>query len=195
MKINKNSKMSMILFYSNYCDKCKEILPVLSQSQARKEINFISIDNRIKKNDGATYIILENQKEIILPPNVNKVPALLLINRGSQVIFGKQILEHVQPRQMQRMQNENDGPSEQLSFSLGDINNFGVMSDNYSFLDQSVDSLAAKGNGGLRQLRNYVTLDETDNIETPPEDYVPNKLDSSSLEKVKMERDSLAMPQ
>jgi thiol-disulfide isomerase/thioredoxin len=195
MKINKNSRMSMILFYSNYCDKCKEILPILSQCQAKKDINFINIDNRIKKNDGATYIILENQKEIILPPNVSKVPALLLINRGSQVIFGKQIIEHIQPRQMQTIQSEKNVPNEPMSFSLGDINSYGVMSDNFSFLDQSVDSLAAKGNGGLRQLRNYFTLDGIDNIETPPDDYEPNKINSSSLEKAQMERDSLAMPQ
>ena len=110
--------MSMILFYSNYCDKCKEMLPILSQCQLSKDINFINIDNRIKKNDGATYIILENQKELILPPNVNKVPALLLINRGSQVIFGKKIIEHIQPRQMQRMQYENNYPGRRTGRKL-----------------------------------------------------------------------------
>jgi thiol-disulfide isomerase/thioredoxin len=164
--------MSMVLYYSNYCEKCKEILPILAQCQAKKDIHFVSIDNRVKKEDNCIYIILENQKELILPPNITKVPALLLLNRGSQVLFGKQILEHIQPRQMA-----------------------GVMSDNYSFLDQSVDSLSAKGDGGLRQLRNNVTLEYTDNIETPPDDYVPNKVDSGSLEKAKAERDSLISQQ
>lgn len=187
--------MSMILYYSNYCEKCKEILPILAQCQAKKDIHFVCIDNRIKKEDNSIYIILENQKELILPPNITKVPALLLLNRGSQVIFGKQILEYIQPRQMITNNRESFIPQEPLAFSLNDINNFGVMSDNYSFLDQSVDSLSAKGDGGLRQLRNNVTLEYTDNIETPPDDYVPNKVDSGSLEKAKAERDSLISQQ
>ncbi len=181
----------MVLYYSNYCEKCKEILPILAQCQAKKDIHFVSIDNRVKKEDNCIYIILENQKELILPPNITKVPALLLLNRGSQVLFGKQILEHIQPRQMATSNRESFIPQEPMAFSLNDINNFGVMSDNYSFLDQSVDSLSAKGDGGLRQLRNNVTLEYTDNIETPPDDYVPNKVDSGSLEKAKAERDSL----
>ncbi len=185
----------MVLYYSNYCEKCKEILPVLAQSQAKKDIHFVCIDNRIKKEDNCIYIILENQKELILPPNITKVPALLLLNRGSQVLFGKQILEHIQPRQMESNSRDSFIPREPMAFSLNDINNFGVMSDNYSFLDQSVDSLSAKGDGGLRQLRNNVTLEYTDNIETPPDDYVPNKVDSGSLEKAKAERDSLISQQ
>ena len=185
----------MVLYYSNYCEKCKEILPVLAQSQAKKDIHFVCIDNRIKKEDNCIYIILENQKELILPPNITKVPALLLLNRGSQVLFGKQILEHIQPRQMESNSRDSFIPSEPMAFSLNDINNFGVMSDNYSFLDQSVDSLSAKGDGGLRQLRNNVTLEYTDNIETPPDDYVLNKVDSCSLEKAKAERDSLISQQ
>jgi len=185
----------MVLYYSNYCKKCKEILPILAQSQAKKDIHFVCIDNRIKKEDNCIYIILENQKELILPPNITKVPALLLLNRGSQVLFGKQILEHIQPRQMPTSNRESLILQEPMAFSLNDINNFGVMSDNYSFLDQSVDSLSAKGDGGLRQLRNNVTLEYTDNIETPPDDYVPNKVDSGSLEKAKAERDSLISQQ
>ena len=117
----------MILYYSNYCEKCKELLQILIQSQAKKEIHFVCIDNRIKKQDNCIYIILENQKELILPPNITKVPALLLLNRGSQVLFGKQILEHIQPRQMINNNRENFIPQEPLAFSLNDINNFGVM--------------------------------------------------------------------
>ena len=180
----------MVLYYSNYCEKCKEILPILAQSQVKKDIHFISIDNRIKKEDNCIYILIDN-KELVLPPNITKVPALLLLNRGSQVIFGKQILEHLQPRQMVSNNRENFQPEEPVAFSMNDISNFGVMSDNFSFLDQSIDSLSAKGNGGLRQLRNNVTLDYTDNIETPPEDYIPNKVDSGSFEKAKAERDTL----
>ena len=74
------------------------------------------------------------------------------------------------------------------SFNMCDINNYGVSSDNYSYLDQSVESLSAKGNGGLRQLRNNVLLEHTDQIETPPDDYTPNKVGDISLDKLQQER-------
>ena len=176
----------MILYYSNYCSNCSEILPILAQSQIKKDTHFICIDNRIKKNDGSTYIILPNQKEIIFPQTVNKVPALLLLNRGSQVLYGKNILEYLQPVKTGTEEKLRD--VEPDAFYFGDVNNSGVMSDNYSFLDQNVEDLSAKGNGGLRQLRNNVRLENIDNIETPPDDYVPNKIGEVSMEKLQNER-------
>ena len=175
----------MILYYSNYCDKCREMLPIVSQCQAKNDIHFICIDNRIKKDKGI-YIILPNQKEIILPNTVDRVPALLLLNRGNQVLYGQHIIQFIKPvknNTIERLQNV-----EPDAFCFSDINNSGVMSDNYSFLDQSIDALSAKGDGGLRQLRNNVKLDEIDNIETPPDDYIPNKIGEVSMENLQTER-------
>jgi hypothetical protein len=179
--------MSMILYYSKFCSNCSEILPILSQSQVKNDIHFICIDNRIKKPDGSTYIVLPNQKEIIMPHTVNKVPALLLLNRGNQIIYGKNILQYLQPVKT-KVENklENVEPN---AFCLSDINNTGVMSDNYSYLDQSVEALSAKGNGGLRQLRNNVSLEYIDNIETPPDDYTPNKIGEVSMEQIQNDRE------
>jgi hypothetical protein len=176
----------MILYYSNYCNNCRNLLPGVSQSHQKNDIHFLCIDNRVKKNDGSVYIVLPNQKEIILPNTVNKVPALLLLNRGNQVIYGENIVKHLYPVKSgieEKLQNK-----EPMAFSLGDINNNGVVSDNYSFLDQSIESLSAKGDGGLRQLRNNVKLEDTDQIETPPDDYVPNKIGEVSMEKLQNSR-------
>ena len=71
--------MSSILYYSNYCDNCKKLLSQISKSNIKKDIHFISIDKRINKNN-STYIILENNQELLLPHTVNAVRALLLIN-------------------------------------------------------------------------------------------------------------------
>jgi hypothetical protein len=180
--------MSMILYYSNFCQNCASILPKLSQSQIKSDIHFICIDNRIKKPDGSTYIILSNQKEIIMPPTLSKVPALLLLNRGNQIIYGSDINNHLQPVQT-------NTPAEKLenvepdAFSFGDIHGSGVMSDNFSFLDQTIESMSAKGNGGLRQIRNNATLEYVDQIETPPDDYVPNKIGDMSMEKLQQDRE------
>ena len=80
--------MSSIFYYSNYCDNCKGLLQVISQSEVKNDMHFISLDNRVKKPNGATYVVLSNGQEILLPPTITKVPALLLLNRGHRVVFG-----------------------------------------------------------------------------------------------------------
>jgi len=181
--------MSMILYYSNYCESCRKILPHLSQSHLKNDIHFLCIDNRVKKPDNSTYLILPNQKEILLPPTVTSVPCLMLLNRGSQVLYGKQIMEYLQPVKTNNVLDTTSGKMDDPeSFNLLDINNYGVSSDNYSYLDQTVESLSAKGDGGLRQLRNNVLLEQTDAIETPPDTYTPNKIGDVSLESLEKER-------
>ena len=179
----------MILYYSNFCSSCREILPKLSQSHIKNEIHFLCIDNRIKKPDNSIYIILSNQKEILLPPIINRVPSLMLLNRGSQVLHGKDIMEYLQPVKTNNVINLTNAPNDPEAFCLTDINNYGVSSDNYSFLDQTVESLSAKGNGGLRQLRNNVLLEQTDLIETPPDNYTPNRIGEMSIEKMQRDRE------
>lgn len=180
--------MSLVLYYSNYCQNSSKILQILSKEELKKDIHFICIDKRIKKKDGATYIILNNLKEVILPPNITKVPGLLLLNRGGQVLYGDDILNHLKLSINNQNNLKNQEPE---AFFLGDINNSGVFSDCFSFLDQSSESLSAKGDGGLRQIRNNATLEYKDEIETPNEDYISNKIGDISLDKIQQERQQM----
>jgi hypothetical protein len=151
--------MSCILYYSKYCEVSKKYLQILSKSEYQKDIHFICIDKRIKDANNKTYIILENQQKIILPDNVTKVPALLLLNQGYNVLYGEQILQHLKPRQQQEVRQATQNNMEPMAFSLGGGGGFGdVVSDKYSFWDQDSSELSAEGNGGMRQMHNYVDL-------------------------------------
>ena len=147
--------MSSILYYSKYCEVSKKYLQLLSKSDMQKDIHFICIDKRIKDSNNKTYIILENGQKIILPENVTKVPALLLLNQGYQVLYGEQILQHLKPQQQQQVKQATQNNMEPMAFSLGGGN---IVSDQYSFLDQDSDDLGTTGNGGMRQMHNYVDL-------------------------------------
>ena len=65
-----------------------------------------------------------------------------------------------------------------------------MASDAFSFWDQSSDDLSAKGNGGMRQLYNYATVDSNMRIEAPKEDYMPDKIGTVSLENLQQKRNS-----
>lgn len=151
--------MSCILYYSKYCDVCSKYLQLLSKSDAQKDIHFICIDKRVKDANNKTYIVLENGSKIILPDHVTKVPALLLLNQNYQVLYGEQIMQHLKPRQQQEVRQATQNNMEPMAFSLGGSGGFGdIVSDQYSFLDQESDDLKAEGNGGMRQMHNYMDL-------------------------------------
>ena len=92
--------MSSVLYYSNYCDKCKNILRIMGKSSEKDDMHFICIDKRFRNNDnGAVYVILENQQKLILPPQIQKVPALMLLKEGNKVIFGNEIVDRIKPKE------------------------------------------------------------------------------------------------
>jgi hypothetical protein len=163
--------MSYILYYSKYCEVSKKYLQTLSKSNVQKDIHFICIDKRTKDANNKTYIILDNGQNIILPDNVTRVPALLLLNQGYNVLYGEKILEYLKPRQEVEVRKATQNNMEPMAFSFG--GGFGdVVSDQYSFLDQAPEDLEAKGNGGMRQMHNYVDLNYSDNVnmQTPTDE-------------------------
>ena len=187
--------MSSILYYSNYCEHSKSLIQTISRSSVKDDIHFICIDKRIKKSNGGTYIQFENGQEILLPPTITKVPALLLLNRGHQVLFGDEILNHLQPREeiKQNVATNFNGEPNAFSFDMGGSGlASGITSDCYSFLDQDADSLSCKGSGGMRQQRHYATLDQQDQIETPPDTYSADTVNESTLEEYEKKRNTIS---
>lgn len=185
--------MSSIIYYSNFCDHSKKLLQGLSKSQVCKDIHFICIDNRIREN-GKVFIQLQNGQKIVMPENVTKVPALLLINQNYKILYGDEIYNHFKPRQEVLTKQATNNNLEPTAFSLAGCGGFGgIVSDQYSFLDMDADSLTAKGDGGVRQMHNYVNLDYSDRISAAEDDSSGAKnsgrMTASEIEKYQLERD------
>jgi hypothetical protein len=190
--------MSCILYYSNYCEPSKKLLQTVSKTQNAKDIHFICIDKRIKDNNGKTYIILQNEQKILMPENVTRVPALLLLNQNYKVIYGDEIYNHLKPQQQAQVQQATKNNMEPIHFQDGfsAFSGFGgISSDNYSFLDQTDNELSVKGDGGLRQMHNYVSLNESMNLsmQLPSDDSAINnnklKEGEMSVEALQRKRD------
>jgi hypothetical protein len=184
--------MSSILYYSNFCEHSKKLLQTISKANISNEIHFICIDKRMKdSSSNKVYIILESGQKIVMPENVNRVPALLLLTKGYSVLYGESILQHLKPKQEQVVREATHNNMEPSAFSFG--GGF-VTSDQYSFLDMDSDSLSAKGNGGTRQMHNYVDLNFTDKISTPADeqDYkTSNKISGDlTVEQLQQQRES-----
>lgn len=181
--------MSTVLYYSQYCKNSQNLLSLLSKSEVKNDMHFVCIDKRHKEN-GQTIITLQNGQKLMLPPNVTKVPALLLLNKNNHVLFGSQITDYLQPEFRTNTKQAVQESSEPMAFSLGGAMS-GISSDAYSFLDQSSDDLNAQGSGGVRQMHNYVMHDSNPNIDTPPDNWQPDKISSDmTMEDLQQKRQS-----
>jgi hypothetical protein len=159
--------MSAILYYSNFCEHSKKLLQTISKLNVSQDIHFISIDKRVKDSNNKIFIVLENGQKIIMPENVNRVPALLLLNQGYNVLYGESILQFLKPKQEVAVRQATQNNMEPMAFSFGGGGGGGfgdVVSDQYSFLDQDPESLKASGNGGVRQMHNYVDINYQDSL-------------------------------
>jgi len=171
------------LYYSNYCKHSQYVLKYLVKQNLVSRLNFICIDKRFRDpNNNQTYIQLENGQQVILPPNIQNVPSLLLVKQNYSVVTGEDILRHFQPKanQISQAVNINNG-GEPTGVSLNH-SNYGtnILSEQYTFYNLTPEELSAKGNGGRRQMYNYVPASqELLTIQTPDDNYQPDKVSTS----------------
>ncbi|ADX06286.1 hypothetical protein 162300220 [Organic Lake phycodnavirus 2] len=173
------------LYYSKYCKHSSEILEELNKHGLQDIFTYICIDSRTLK-DNAFYINLLDGTQKLLPPMINRVP-ILLLKPNYEILSGNQILEYIKPQSKNIEEETTKISNEPSEYSMTNTMT-GVVSDSYSFLDMSPDELSAKGNGGIRQMYNYSTLNESnDSIPTPLLDDKKTKLDYS-LEQLEKKR-------
>jgi len=99
---------------------------------------------------------------MVMPDNITRVPAMLLLNKGYQVLYGEAILDHFRPQEVTRTQVATQNNMEPMAFSFGAFSGYGggIASDNFSFVDLDADSLGTKGGGGLSQMHSYVSVND-----------------------------------
>jgi len=158
-----------------------------------KELHFICIDKRVKESNGKIYIVMENGQKIMMPENVEKVPALLLLSENYRVLYGDAIYTYLKPRQEAITKVATQNNMEPMAFGFGGGGFLGgIASDQYSFLDMDADALNTKGSGGMRQMHNYVSLNDSGTIPTPSDDfdYKQSKMgEGLTIEQLQQQRD------
>jgi hypothetical protein len=202
--------MGYILFYSNHCVKCQKIIQYISKTSVVKKIHFICIDNRYRDYEGNMLIILENGQNMILPPNITRVPALVLIIQNNRVLFGvdeitgyfSEITGGIEKSSVNFNHKSSNLKTankeiEPIPYILNSIvgfgaSGFGVTSDQYSYYDTPTDEYnLEKGNAGTRQMHNYVSIKANPiKIWAPEETYKADKIGEVSLEKLQQERNT-----
>ena len=190
-----------ILYYSNYCKHSQKIIQTLVKANMSDKISFICIDKRTRDTKtNQTYITLENGGKVVMPPNIQSVPSLLLIKQGYKMIIGDEIIKHYHGTLKTVSATHNEKIGEPSAFYLGkSTGGSNIMSEQYTMYNLTPEELSAKGVGGKRQLYNYVPADNNIQfINTPEDKYQADKVSSSitidSLQQKRIDDISAIMP-
>ena len=105
-------------------------MTLLSKSGLKNTIHYICIDKRIKKNN-TTYVVLENNQEILLPNTINAVPALMILNDNYKILYGDNIIAYLKPVEEMAVQKATNYNGEPSAFKF-ELLSSGVVSDNFS---------------------------------------------------------------
>jgi len=154
----------------------------LVKNNLATKLNFLCIDQRKRDvNNNNVYIVLEDGRQVIMPPNVHSVPALLLIKENYRVILGEDIIKRYQGSVQSQTHAATQFQGEPMGVSLMASNQgMNIVSEPYTYYNLTAEELSAKGTGGRRQMYNYVPADlEVISISTPPDTYQPDKIAKS----------------
>lgn len=138
-----------ILFYSSVCQFSRELINLIIKKDLKQSFIFISVD--------------ANKNRI--PPQIDRVPALLLPSTGN-VLFEDDIMNFINPPEADIM------PLDNLSSAY---------SDNFSFLGEDEPNLAA---------RNFALFGNEQRIECPDEEGVSKTDNMKQLDGIKNQRDN-----
>ena len=168
------------LYYSNYCKHSQRVLQFLVKGNLVNKLNFLCVDKRERdSSSNQIYLILEDGKKVIMPPNVHNVPCLLLPRQGYRVILGDDIIQYYQVDANKETKNKMalQEKVEPIGISLLKSNSANILSEQYTKYNLTPQELSAKGNGGRRSMYNYVSAnEEIISINTPPDTYQPDKI-------------------
>lgn len=185
-----NAPSKHMLFFSNYCKHSKSLLTELQKRNALDNLELVCIDKRHVKNN-MTYIQMNNNTTIPLPPMINCVPTLCMMPHY-EILTGNKIMEYFNPiNDIESERNQLDMEPNPYCLDKETTGSFGVSSDNFSFFDAQVDELSASGNGGTRQMYNYASISSSNDgmIHTPQDEGREKKI-GMSLEQLQQQRDS-----
>lgn len=84
-----------VLYYSNNpkCIHSSALLNTL-KNHPPKNMNYLCVDRRFVGNDGKTYLPLQDGQHIIMPPNITRVPALVLLTNYN-ILYGEDIYAYI----------------------------------------------------------------------------------------------------
>lgn len=184
-----------VLYYSNYCKHSTKVLQHITKNSLINSLNCVCVDKRtVDKNTGVITIILENGKQVLIPPNISSVPSLLCVKKKYLLLTGDtNIIEYINADLLQgnvnvdspSVINESTEPAGILLQTTSHYSN--VVSDQYT-------SYSNNDNQNTSSTTHYASIDDmygNIRIKTPEDTYKPDKLsDKVTIDTLQKQRNT-----
>ena len=164
-----------VFYYSNHCRHCPRIIQFINKNGLVDRLNCVCVDMRERSpENGATYVQLENGARVMLPPNVNCVPALIQVGNKHTLVAGDDILAYLQGRVAPGMHSDVGADArangEPLGASPGALSRSGnIVSDSFSAYSESSGGSSLAGPPG-RDTGHYAPVGGAQGVISGPED-------------------------
>lgn len=151
-----------ILFYSNFCEYCKNLLSLLIKKGVRESFVLVCVD----------------RKELRIPKFIDRVPSILTSNKD--LFTDDAIIRYIESK----VQSVSQMQDEISPFMFGNALN----SSQYTYLSSDGNGYETTGevNSDMKQINNFVLLGQDQKIFAPLDkeaESKSNKFDSSMLDK------------
>lgn len=182
-----------IFYYSNLCPHSQKVIQFIVKQQLQDRLSCICVDKRkYDANKNNMVVVLESGKQVMLPPNLQSIPAVLCVKRNYTLVMGTEpIIEYLQTAfnvgSAQLFENPhtavvNKRPQavEPQGVGLGTLyGNSGIFSESFTSYHMRPDDLAAQSESRNRPMHGYTQVDQKLVIETPEDKWRPDKVSSN----------------
>lgn len=166
--------------------------------QLTDKLSCICVDKRKRDvNNNQTVVILENGKQVMLPPNLQSIPAILCVKKNYILVMGTDpIIEYLQsffglsphsnelfehPNHPSTDVNRRPQSQDPIGFELlnGPSSNTGIYSEPFTGYNLEPEDLAGQSQSSNRPIYEYTPVDKQIFIDTPEDKYRPDKVSSN----------------
>jgi len=186
-----------IFYYSNLCPHSQKVIQFVVKHQLQSKLSCICVDKRKRDANNQTVVVLETGKHVMLPPNLQSVPAVLCVKKNYVLVQGTDpILEYFQAAfglsasAQQLYENPYDSPANAVNRRPQAMDpvgvgvqsltgNMGIFSETYTQYHLTPEDLAGDSQSRRRPMYGYTPVDRHMAIETPEDNWRPDKIASN----------------
>jgi hypothetical protein len=203
-----------IFYYSNLCPHSQKVVQFIVKHQLNDKLSCICVDKRKRDvNNNQTVVILDNGKQVMLPPNLQSIPAILCVKKNYVLVLGTDpIIEYLQsffgldplshgptfehPNHPSTSVNRRPQSHDPVGFELvnGPSSNTGIYSEPFTGYNLEPEDLAGQSNSNNRPIYEYTPVDKQLFIDTPEDKYRPDKVSSNVTIDVLQQQRNLEIP-
>lgn len=187
-----------IFYYSNLCPHSQKVVQFVVKHQLNDKLSCICVDKRKRDvNNNQTVVVLENGKQVMLPPNLQSIPAILCVKKNYVLVMGTDpIIEYLKsffglspdsndlfehPNHPSTAVNRRPQSQDPIGFELvnGPSSNTGIYSEPFTGYNLEPEDLAGQSQSSNRPIYEYTPVDKQIFIDTPEDKYRPDKVSSN----------------